>query len=25
LKARAKDDVEFRNFFQNEAFKAIAE
>ncbi len=23
LKARAKDDVEFRNFFQNEAFKAI--
>jgi len=23
LKTRAKDDVEFRNFFQNEAFKAI--
>jgi outer membrane protein OmpA-like peptidoglycan-associated protein len=23
LKARAKDDVEFRNYFQNEAFKAI--
>lgn len=25
LKARAKDDMEFRNYFQNEAFKAVAE
>lgn len=25
LKARAKEDVEFRNFFQNDAFKAIVE